>query len=77
MTPELKEELIAFGNKYFSFAKQNWTPEELGEIYNMYNKLNGTDKKDQGCGSCRRETIRNVRDAWIQTQVAVPPAARF
>lgn len=77
MTPETKAELLKFGELYFAIPKSNWTPEDLKAVYDMYNKIHGTDKIDQGCGSCRRDTITDVKNHWFNATKETQAGTRF
>ena len=65
MTAEHELELIELGRRMFNGVKAHWTGEELVHIYNIYNKIHGTDEKDTGCGSCRRNHINSVRNIYM------------
>lgn len=54
------------GNLYFQGNKTTWTGEDLAIIYTIYNDITQQNKVDQGCNSCRRETINFVRDAYLK-----------
>jgi hypothetical protein len=55
-------------NKHFNRLKTNWSYEDIQEIYEAYNILNSSDKKDTGCGTCRRATIIEVRDYYLKNK---------
>ena len=65
MTAEHEIELIELGRRMFNGVKAHWTGEDLVHIYNIYNKIHGTDEKDTGCGSCRRNHINSVRNIYM------------
>lgn len=58
MTPQ--EELLANPNRYDG-RNRSWTPADLAQAYELYNKLFGTTKKDQGCPSCRRQVVEALK----------------
>jgi hypothetical protein len=66
MDDDTKQELIEYGKVYFTGYKTTWTGKDLETIYRLYNLINGTDKVDTNCNSCRRETITSVRDSYMQ-----------
>jgi hypothetical protein len=49
----------------FTGTKANWNSEEISQIYAMYNKIYGTTDTDNGCGSCRRSHINDVRGVYM------------
>lgn len=61
-----QEKLKYYGDLFFKFPKAKWELEDIIIIYQLYNELNNTDKKDTGCSSCRRETILNVKEHWTK-----------
>lgn len=38
-----------------------WQPYELIPMYAIYNAYTGENKKDNGCGSCRKTVVNKVR----------------
>jgi hypothetical protein len=77
MTDEIKEELLAFGAKYYTIPKNTWNEEELKAVYAMYNKIHSTTKVDQGCNSCRRTVITDVRDQFSLVRRQTLPGSTF
>ena len=56
--------LAIFGNGYSANDQQRRL------VYDMYNHINGTKKKPNGCGRCWRNTKDNVYKQYIkQTKV--------
>ena len=66
MEDALKLELIGLGTRFFNGMKNYWTPQDLAEIYSLYNRINGTNESDSGCPSCRRAKINSLRDQYMQ-----------
>ena len=65
MTQELQLELIELGKRMFTGTKASWNSEEISQIYTVYNKIYGTTDQDNGCGSCRRSHINDVRNVYM------------
>ena len=61
MTPE--EELLAKPN-WYDGRQRAWSPQDLKEAYDLYNRLTGQNKRDQGCGSCRRAVIQALQQKY-------------
>ena len=61
-----QEQLKFYGDIFFKAPKSKWEPEDIAIIYALYNKVYNENKQDTGCGSCRRETILAVKEAWIK-----------
>jgi hypothetical protein len=66
MEDALKLEIIAVGSEMFNGKKCFWTPRDFEIIYNLYNKIHGTDEKDTNCPTCRRAKINSLRDSYFQ-----------
>lgn len=62
---EAEAEVLKYGH-WFNGLKSVWTSDDLIEAYNLYNRIHGTNKKDVGCPSCRREVIDSIRDIYIR-----------
>jgi hypothetical protein len=65
MTQELQLEVIALGTKMFNGIKAHWNSDDLAQIYALYNKIHDTNDVDNGCGSCRRNHINDVRNIYM------------
>lgn len=62
---EAEKEVLNYGH-WFNGLKNTWSSDDLIEAYNLYNRINGTNKKDVGCPSCRREVIDFLRDTYLR-----------
>lgn len=72
MTEEITQELLKCGQRFFENQKTTWSTEELAEIYRVYNLITGHSKKDVNCSSCRRATILEVRNAYLNAKKTQP-----
>jgi hypothetical protein len=64
MIDEVKELLLAHSDWFKDKTKRVWQPEELALTYHIFNLHFGENRKDTGCGSCRRSIISNVRGLY-------------
>jgi len=59
------EELLANPN-FYDGRKRSWAPGDLAQAYTLYNRLFGTNKKDQGCPSCRRQIVETLKAEYAK-----------
>ena len=46
-------------------TSRSYTPEEMEVIFKLYNSYNpSAQKKDTGCGSCRRQVLNFMTAKW-------------
>ena len=46
-------------------TSRSYTPEEMAEVFHLYNLYHPTaNKKDTGCGSCRRQVLNWLTAKW-------------
>jgi hypothetical protein len=64
MTGEILELLAARPEWYADTTKRIWQPDELAYTYVIYNLYYGENRRDSGCGSCRRSVIAHVRKLY-------------
>jgi len=60
---EAQIELLA-KPQWYDGRKRAWSPADLKEAYELHNKLTGQNKRDQGCGSCRRAVIQTLQHQY-------------
>lgn len=63
MMTEAQEELLA-KPQWYDGRKRSWSPQDLKEAYDLHNRLTGQNKRDQGCGSCRRAVIQALQQKY-------------
>lgn len=61
MTDEILQMLKAKPEWFADTTKRVWQPDELAYTYTIYNSYYGENRRDSGCGSCRRSVIAHVR----------------
>ena len=70
MTQEEKELLL--NPNFYDGRSRSWTPKNLASAYNLYNRITGQSKVDEGCGSCRRNVINFLQKAYQNAKKAYP-----
>ena len=48
-------------HRLFLYVSQHITKEEKAELYNIYNRITGENKKPNGCGKCIRTTLNILK----------------
>lgn len=51
---------------WFETDKKVWQPTELQVVYLIFNKSTGENRRDTGCGSCRRAVVNKVKKMYLQ-----------
>jgi len=57
-------ELFQQNAHLFETPKNVWQPNEMAEVYKIYNAYTGQNEKDNGCGGCRQSKVQLVRRAY-------------
>jgi len=39
-------------------------PQEIDEMFNLYNRINGTTKRPTGCGKCVINVLKNLQNRY-------------
>lgn len=50
--------------EWFETDKKIWQPKELAVAYLIFNLATGENRRDTGCGSCRRAVISRVKKMY-------------
>ena len=50
--------------EWFESDKKIWQPTELQTAYLIFNKATGENRRDTGCGSCRRAVVNRVKKMY-------------
>jgi len=53
--------LLTEHREWFVLNKKVWQPEEMAVIYKIFNLSTGENRRDTGCGSCRRAVVNRVK----------------
>lgn len=53
-------------HRNFLYVSQHITKEEKQELYNIYNRITGENKKPNGCGKCLRTTLNIIKSHYEQ-----------
>ena len=48
-------------HRLFLYVSQHITREEKQELYNIYNRITGENKKPNGCGKCLKTTLNILK----------------
>lgn len=51
-------------HKHYMYVSSRITKEDTQMIYEIYNRIYGTQKKPNGCGSCMRNTLKQIRTTY-------------
>lgn len=51
---------------WFETDKKIWQPTELQVVYMIFNMATGENRRDTGCGSCRRAVVNRVKKMYLQ-----------
>jgi len=51
---------------WFETDKKIWQPTELQVVYLIFNLATGENRRDTGCGSCRRAVVNKVKKMYQQ-----------
>ena len=51
---------------WFETDKKIWQSEELQVVYLIFNLATGENRRDTGCGSCRRSVVNRVKKMYQQ-----------
>jgi hypothetical protein len=51
---------------WFETDKKIWQPEEVAVAYAIFNLETGENRRDTGCGSCRRAVVTRVKKMFLQ-----------
>ena len=65
----MNEEVKALFDKHKSWFKTDkkiWQPEEVAVAYAIFNLETGENRRDTGCGSCRRAVVTRVKKMFLQ-----------
>jgi len=61
---EVAKGLLEQHGQWFQVEKRIWQPQELQIVYTIFNLATGENRRDTGCGSCRRAVIAKVRKMY-------------
>ena len=64
LTPE-QQELLA-NPTFYDGRNRAWTPNNLAQAYDLYNRIFGTNKKDNSCPSCRRQVVETLKAEYAK-----------
>ena len=53
---------------WFEGDKKIWQPAELQVVYMIFNMSTGENRRDTGCGSCRRAVVNRVKKMYQETK---------
>lgn len=53
--------LLTEHEEWFRSNKKVWQPEEMAVVYKIFNLSTGENRRDTGCGSCRRAVVNRVK----------------
>lgn len=62
-TPMVKKDVaddILRNAELFEGQNRQYSPQQIAMIFSLYNRAFGENKKDQGCGSCRRNVLNKL-----------------
>jgi len=62
-----EEDLLLYKDIIFVHNK-SYTHLEQMALYNLYNRIYGTSKQPNGCGSCLRATLSGLKKALAQVE---------
>ena len=58
------KEIFEHHQEWFEADKKIWQPGELHVVYTIFNLATGENRKDTGCGSCRRAVVNRVKKMY-------------
>lgn len=67
ITETEKEDLLLYKDMIF-VPNRAYTHLEQQALYNLYNRIYGTSKQPNGCGSCLRATLGGLKKALAKVE---------
>ncbi len=58
------KEIFEKHQEWFEVDKKIWQPAELLVVYTIFNLTTGENRRDTGCGSCRRAVVSRVKKMY-------------